>query len=816
MMNAKFQWLSISLLFAVAACAEEQAGGSSHTPSLVASAASGQASTFTIENLSERFFDEYVFPNWIGNDGVFWYQYRDSEGARYVVVDPAANARTEASGPDDLAERIAALAGEAYVCDLNTPVALTPDEEAEMIAASRRDVDHLWKFPGRTPLPQMTCAPESQPPAIPIDSQMSEVSRSPNGEYVVFVNDYDLYVKDRAGAVRQLTDDGEEWRRWGLDRFSIYEGRQFPAYWFGAGSNKFYVQIWDWRNVNFAYTVDSLAKPRPTLTKWKDSYAGEPDENLQKHELWVFDAETGEKVQVDADKWPGQVIGQMDLGWRWQGPDSPYATGVYPSADHQRVYFSRMTRGYKNRELLVADAATGATRILLEESDPAHIDIRFTELGLVNDGEELVWLRERDGARHLDLLDEDGGFKAEITKGDFVVNRIVLVDSARREVWFSATGYVDGENKHNEHLLRIGLDGENLVDVTPDDASHYFDRRFISPNGEYIVDSFSRPDLPSRTVLRDRAGAVHMPLEVTDTSKLEEIGWRPPETFTLTAADGETDLYGVMWKPFNFDPDRSYPVIQIVYPGPGGLANIPIRFEMLSYPNGQARHMAELGFVVFMTENRGGARSRKREYATYGHGHHNHPRDFPLADIGHTMETLLARHSFLDPERTGVWGYSGGGYASALAILTHTDLYKVAVSGSGNHDTNIMEQNASEYHYGLINNSIHAGAADNDWPEYPTTADLAQNLKGKLLLIQGDHDRVVHPANTMRLIKALMDANKLFDMLILPNYNHNMLSMDPYAHNAAAAYFVEHLQGRDAVAADMDIKRFLHGDEQPH
>jgi dipeptidyl aminopeptidase/acylaminoacyl peptidase len=399
---------------------------------------------------------------------------------------------------------------------------------------------------------------------------------------------------------------------------------------------------------------------------------------------------------------------------------------------------------------------------------------------------EIIWLTQRNGWKHLALHDRDGRFIRWLTGGAFVVDRILAIDQARKEIYFTAAGREPGENPHQIHTYRVATDGSGLIALDRGNAHHTVDSSSLSPSFSYLVDNHSRADLPSRSVLRDRTGRVVMSLEETDTSALSAAGWRAPTPFEVTAADGKTPLHGAMFKPSDFDPTRRYPMIVDVYPGPGANATFPLDFNPGEFENHAfPQALAERGFIVVQPSNRGSSTFRERRFALFGYGN---PRDFPMADLRATVDQLTARHSFVDADRIGISGYSGGGLMSATAILTYPDLFKVAVAGAGNHDQNLYEQNSSEFHFGVPPVGMAASRTF-----FGTNAQIADRLQGRLLLIHSDQDRDVIIAHSLRLAAALRTAGKPYDMMILPGLSHAATFEDPAYFNAAADYFTRYL-----------------------
>ncbi len=729
------------------------------------------AERYSAEQMRRLVADLGVSPNWIAGTDNFWYRFRDTSRVRFELVEPRSRSKRPLLDAVAIARALSRRHGIAVAPETLVLDGLTVSGDLARIAFTFAGRQYRCNVGDCRPVEGVAVAPE---PAL-----RPQGSRSPDGRFQVFVRDHDLYLVDEAGGEQRLTTDGEPLNSFAIDARSPYDQRgASPVRWFGPGSSQFYVQRWDWRGVPMDHAIDSLARPRPVVTSWPTSHPGEA--TLQRHELWVFDAETGRGKKIEADRWPGQMIGHTDLGG---GFGRAGVTGVWPSADGRSVRFVRIARGYRQRELVSADVATGKVRTLIAEADPVHIDIRYAEMTDIPGG-DFVWLTQRDGWKHLDRHAADGRRISAVTRGDFVVEQILGVDAVRGDVFFTAAGREAGENPHYRHTYRGAIDGSGVTLLDPGEGNHRNFAGALSPSRDYLVDTVSRPDLPTRSVLRDRAGNAILDLETADLGLLEAAGWKPPERFVVKAADGKTDLHGVMYKPFDFDPARRYPVIAHVYPGPGTQAPFLIDFDPLNpYDMAIPQALAQLGYIVVQPSMRGSSTYRHRDFALFGHGN---PRDFAMPDLEAALRTLAARHPFIDLGRAGITGYSAGGVMTVTAMLTYPDLFQVGVAGAGNDDMNIYEQNSTEYQFGFP----PKGAGR---PGYSTNAELAARLKGRLLLVHGDQDRDVTLAHTLRLADAFIREDKRFDMMIVPGGTHNSVENSPYYRRMLFRYFTEHL-----------------------
>ena len=399
---------------------------------------------------------------------------------------------------------------------------------------------------------------------------------------------------------------------------------------------------------------------------------------------------------------------------------------------------------------------------------------------------EVIWFSERDNWGHLYLYDlETGALKRQITGGTGNLTRLLRVDEERRVLYFLGVGFEEGRDPYFTHFYSIGLDGGDQALLTPEDANHNIT---LSPSGEFFVDTYSTPDVAPVTVARDADGNLKASLEEADITRLVQTGWKPPVPFTVKARDGETDLYGLLFRPTSFDPDRKYPIINSIYPGPqtGSVGS-----RNFSAARGDAQAIAELGFIVVKLDGMGTPwRSKK-----FHEGYYGDMGDNTLPDQVTGMKQLAERFSWIDIERTGIYGHSGGGYATAGAMFHYPDFFKVGVSQAGNHDNRVYEDDWGEKWQGLLTRN-----ADGE-TNYDNQANqnFARNLKGKLLLAHGTMDTNVPFYSTLLVVDALIEANKDFDLILLPNRSHGF-GNEPYMVRRRWDYFVRHLLGVEPPA----------------
>jgi dipeptidyl-peptidase 4 len=767
------------------------------------------ADRFTNEAMRPFIYSTSINPRWINETDVMWYSWRDRTGTRWMVANPATRQRQPMFDHQRMAEQLSEIGRkprEAH--DLN----LTLVSFNEGGRAFRFVVDSVhYEFDLRSErlsslgrltrqqmqLEQARIAREGvrNPPPITLPGQPPEFRNySPDSTAFAFAREHNLFVVEVAtGDTLQVSTDGEQWYSFGArdttqtqqqdDQLDQEERQQQQArsrdprvranVTWSPDSRAFSVVRTDSRKVSDLFLVNSLSTPRPTLMTYKYAMPGE--ENVAQLELFTYRRGEPEIAPVDVAKWRDQRL--FDVHW---------TTGS------SKLRLVRRDRLQRNMELIEVDLPTRATRVLLTES----VEDAFLErqnVRYIRAGGDFVWFSERTGWGHFYLYDHNGNLKNPITSGPWRAEQVMEVDSVRRVLWIAGVGRERGENPYYRHTYRVNADGSGLALLDAGDANH---ATSLSPSKRFLVDTWSRVDMAPKVVIRDDRGGIIMELEETDVGRLAETGWRPPETFTVKAADGVTDIYGVMWRPFDFDPTRRYPIIAHVYPGPQ-TETVTTTFS----PTATNQRLAQLGFIVIQIGNRGGNPSRSNAYHSFGY---YNLRDYGLADKKSGIEQLAARHSWIDIDRVGIYGHSGGGFMTAAALMLppYNDFFKVGVSSAGNHDNNVYNQNWSEQHHGLREDVIvrnGEGDAAGDSVGFkitvPTNHELAANLRGRLLLVHGDMDNNVHPAGTVRLADALIKANKRFDFMIMPGQAHGFGPMQNYFTRMMYEYFAEHLMG---------------------
>jgi dipeptidyl aminopeptidase/acylaminoacyl peptidase len=893
------------------------------------------AAKFSRDFVRQHVQDSPVIPTFIGKTEQFWYSIRTPNGTKYYRVDPEKKTRDPLFDVAKLAAQLSEAVQKPIDTDTLDITRVTVTDDGTKMRFVHSDLQFEYEF-ATTKLTKLGKAPPA-PRTFPkgdMDDRTREMLQrlreerdriekdderkdekkddeetkkddgvvegkkggfarpgtdyknySPDRKRFVFAQKHNLYLADegKESDAVQLTTDGEE-----EYSFSAFGGRfgglrggggrgtgaKIPAadrkvrpnVTWSPDSMSFYVTRTDGRGVKDLYLVDSLANPRPALREYKYPMPGE--DNVFKSELFYCDA-AAKKITKVALKWPNESYG--DIHWNKTGDE---------------LRFVRRDRLQRHLEFCSLNTKSGEPKCLVADGfDAAFLD--YQPIKYVDESDEMIWWSERSGWGHFYLYGRDGKFKNAITNGAWRTSRIAAVDGKNRLLYFVGNGREPGENIYYNHLYRVRFDGTDLTLLDPSDSCHCTHedscrganhQSYLSPSKRFIVTTCSRIDCPPMSYVLDEKGGRVMDLEKTDLTALMKTGWKLPESFCVKAADGVTTLWGNMWKPFDFDPKKKYAVIAHVYPGP---QQEGVTHTFSAYSSNQ--QLANLGFIVVQVGHRGGTPTRSKAYHSYGYFN---LRDYALADKKAAIEELAARNSWIDIDRVGIYGHSGGGFLSAAALLQkpYNEFFKAAVASSGNHDNNIYNDNWSERYHGLKEVPVESKEAakippgkpddEDDDPQdkkveakkdekkaeakkddakkveakkeeakkdevkkdkatkdeskkddkkseakkddptkvkfeihVPTNAELAANLKGHLLLVHGDMDNNVHPANTMRLVDALVKANKRFDMLILPGKPHGYGDEQPYFTQRMWDFFAEHLLNDLQTGADIYDKK---------
>lgn len=593
---------------------------------------------------------------------------------------------------------------------------------------------------------------------------------SPDKQKVAFIKDFNLWVRDvETGQQTQLTTDGVKDNGYATDNAG-WAKTDRPILTWSPDSKKIATFQQDERKVNDMYLVTTNVGA-PKLEAWKYPLPG--DKEIPMLTRVIINVETPKviKLKTAPDPHRSTISDDIKDGNDW--------ADVYWSDDAKKLVFVSTNRDHKEAKVRVADAETGTVKELFEETVKTQFESGWDAVNwrYMSKTNEILWFSERDNWGHLYLYNSNTGkLKNQITKGQWVLTNVVNVDEKKRVIYFTANG-LDQENPYFSKLCKIGFDGKGFTVLTPGMGHH---TASFSPMGNYIVDTYSKPDVPPVTVLRDAKGKQIADLGRTDVAKLIAAGWKPVTPFSVKAADGKTDIYGLMWVPRNLDPNKKYPIIDYIYPGPqGGSIGGNWGFSTTSRDNGA---LAELGFIVIAIEGTSNPlRSKSFHDMSYGN-----MGDNTLADQVTGIKQLAAKYPYIDLDKVGIWGHSGGGFATAAAMFRYPDFFKVGIAESGNHENLNYEDNWGERYNGLVANSDYAAQANQN---------IAKNLKGKLMLVHGMMDDNVPPYNTLLVAEALEKANKSFDLVIFPNSAHGYGQYSNYMMRRRWDYFVENLMG---------------------
>ena len=809
------------------------------TALLLGIAASGQekvtkanyalAERFSAKKVNQMVFSTRVQPRWFKDGDRFWYEWQSPKGTNYYIVDPVKGTKTEVFDMEKLAMQLTEITKDPF------------DAQHIPITGLKLKDDKLFTFDIRSTQdkvekPDTTKAEKGKKPGPPkpaekkvfhfeydfasgtlkdvTEEKEKEVKKyptwasvSPDGTVGVYAKNSNLWImdstnlreaakdpKDSTIVEHKLTTDGIKQFGFGYGNYSgdtetdtTKRSNPGDLMW-SPDSKHFAASKWDTRKLEDLWVINSVSSKRPKLETYKYQMPGEPG---PKGYLYVFtlngtDA-TSKQIKVDAFK---DQDFDIERGRRLAKDSyNDYFSSKW-LGDNSGFYLLRQSRDLKRKDLCWIGVDSDSAKVIIPERSNTYIETRTPFL--IKDGKQLIWWSERNGWANLYLYNSDGTLVRKITDGAFHVENVLGVNEKEGYVLLSACGVNKDENPYQMHTFRVPLTGGNLQQLDMDDMDVL---STASDDGKYFVANYSRVDCTPAVALYGAAGRKILDLETADLSLLLQAGYKFPERFKVKAADGVTDLYGAMYKPYDFDSTKVYPICDYVYPGPQVEAN------NISWSKNFTRvdRLAQLGIIVITVGNRGGHPNRSKWYHNYGYGN---LRDYGLEDQKYAIQQIGARFPFVDLDRVGIHGHSGGGFMSTAAILKYPDFFKAAVSCAGNHDNSIYNRWWSEQHHGILE-KIDKGDTTFVY-HIDTNQELAKNLKGHLMLVHGDVDNNVHPANTIRVVNALIKANKRFDMLILPGQRHGFGDMNEYFFWRMADYYSEWLIG-DSERAKVDI-----------
>ncbi len=783
-----------------------------------------QAAKYSPGRLRSMIFSTSVDPHWLKNGDKFWYTYETTAGKKWYIVDAAKGTKQEMFDNDKMAAEISKVVKDPFdgqhleidslkFVNNETAIqfAVQSSLEIEIKDTTKKPVDikkvkKMFYFEYNLQTKELTTLTESERPK----RRTSWANISPDQKMVVFAKKNNLYWMDSANyrkaqikeedstiVEHQLTFDGIEDFGYGydgnetnVDKEKNKDKRKGAGGMWSPDGKFFALMRNDVRKVKDLWVINSIAEPRPTLETYKYQMPGEKESPIRY--VYLFNMQDTSRRVLPTAMYKDQEVSMWSRQAKQTERDDEFAARVW-HGNNEQFFISITSRDLKNIDICRVDVATGKITPIIKEALNTYVEVKRP--GLVNNGNEIIHWSERDGWGHFYLYDANGNLKNQITSGPWHAEDIETIDDNSRTLYFTANGREKGEDPYYLHLYSVNLNGSNVKLLNP---GNFDNQVSVSDNGKYVVNNASRVNtVPVSELITTSVGdkKATVKLETADLSNLFASGYKFPEPFVVKAADGITDLYGVMYKPFDFDSTKKYPIIEYVYPGP--------QTEAVNKAFGRTTdrtdRLAQVGFVVITVGNRGGHPARSKWYHNYGYGN---LRDYGLEDKKVAVEQLADRHAFIDVNKVGIHGHSGGGFMSTAALLVYPDFFKVAVSSAGNHENNIYNRWWSEKHHGVKQMISDKGDTTFQYA-IEKNPELAKNLKGHLMLSHGDIDNNVHPANTIRMANALIKANKRFELVILPGQRHGYGPMAEYFFWKMADYFSTHLLGNAGIPVDI-------------
>lgn len=690
-----------------------------------------------------------VNPHWVTGTSSFWYLQRTPQGNEYLLVDADRQTRRPLFVRDSLAVQLQQSLGRR-VDARNLPLD-KGNLEASLDVFRFVCDGYNWRYE----IAANRLTREGKVPPRGKGRHWMETDdekgwgpvTSPDGKYEAYIKNDNIFVRDKAsGRERQLSQDGtlsnyySSYIQWSPDSRKVLSCRIRPV------------------QKRYVYYVESSPRDQLQPKLHQQEYA-KPGDELPFKVPRIFHVETGQRCIPETSLFAHQY----SLSYlRWD-------------ADSKSVTFEYNERGHKTYRVLELSAEDGKVRTLIEEKEEKYVNYPLIYRNYLQDGKHILWTSERDNYNHLYLYDRTTGRPVrQITKGRWYVRGVQHVDEQNQWIYFSANGMNPKEDPYLIHYYRIGFDGKDLVELTPDEGMH---QAWFSSDYRYLVDVYSKVDTPPVAVLRDaRTGRQVMPLEQADISRLEDNGWRAPEVFSAKGRDGKTDIWGVIYRPTNFDPSRKYPVVEYIYSGPGG-QHVPKSFS--SY-NWWMTSLAELGFIVVQVDGMSTSfRSKDFEEVCY-----KNLKDAGLPDHMAWLQEAARRYPYMDLDRMGIFGSSAGGQEAMSAVLFHPEFYKAAYSACGCHDNRMDKIWWNELWMGYPVDSSYIESSN---------VEQAHRLERPLMLVVGEMDDNVDPASTMQVVNALIKANKDFELVVVPGAGHTM--GDNFGEHKRYDFFVRHLMG---------------------
>ena len=690
----------------------------------------------TLSKINGYFYSKGVKPTWIEGTSTFWYLNHERWGDRFYLVDAAKKEKKPAFNADSLAVRLSKVSGNKVDANRLPFTTISIPDNLQSISF---DYDGSpWKYTITT----NTLERLPNPPTC--STPKSDRVASPDGKWQAYIKDFNLFIFNLSEKKEiRLSEDGVSGSYYGTEIFWSPDSRKIAT-----------TKVRDVTERKIPLVESSPASQRQPILKWID-YA-KPGDPLPIYSPALFDVEGKKQIPIDVQPYANQFYLSL-TGWR---------------KDSRAFTFEFNQRGHQAYQVAEADASTGKVKTLVNEQSNTFIEYYKSYRYDLNDGREMLWISNRDGWRHIYLIDCATGKAKQLTKGEWVVRNVVNVDEAKKTILFTASGINKGEDPYHIHYYSVGFDGRNLTNLTPERANH---TATFCKDYTYMVDVYSRPDTVPVSVLRNATnGKVTMMLEQGDISEVVKKGWQMPEVFSAKGRDGKTDIWGTILRPYNFDAGKSYPVVEMIYAGPHD-SHVPKDFSVYHH---LCSRLSDLGFVVVLIDGMGtGNRSKAFHDVCW-----KNLKDAGFPDRIAWIKAAATKYPYMDTTRVGIYGWSAGGQNAMAALLFHNNFYKAAVALCGCHD-NRMDKiwwNEQWMGYPIDESYSQCSNVDNAW-----------RLKGKLLLINGELDDNVDPASTLQVVSALIKANKNFEQLYLPGFSHNLGA--PFVMHKIHDFFVKSL-----------------------
>jgi len=713
-----------------------------------------EAEKWLWSNIENKIYNTNISPNWIGDGDSLWYTTKTRKGKEYFLVDLKKKSKNHLFDHERMASLLTTV--------LNKEFSTYDLKLGQLRLGQNKTISFK--------IDSSLLSVNTNDYSLVMQEKIEVVDKTelayPDKKKIAFIKDYNIYLKKVGENIaEQLSTDGNAQVSYGtsiswyfVKNESADQKDQFEidASW-SPDSRYLICAKYNRKHAKSLYMYKSSPKAgfRAEVHSYERPIAG--DKDLTRISYTIFDTETGKEVKCDLPE--NGVF--LEYGFKWLNKTKAYTLRYY--------------RGYQKRELIEVDAITGKSRVIISESANTYVDPNMLVYHVTKKSNEAIWSSEKEGWHQLYLYDySTGKLKNKITTGEYVVREICKVDEKKRKIYFRACGKEQGDPYYN-YLYVINFDGSGLKLLSPENAYHICS---ISPNTKYIFDNYSRVDLPDKFVIRNtKNGKLIMKVDETDIKDIIEMGWQAPEMYSVKARDNKTDIYGLIYRPFNLDNKKVYPVIDGTYSGPQTIRS-PKTFRRalvnMDVP------MAQLGFVVVTVDGLGSA-FRSKEFHDFSYKN--------LGDIGckdhiKAIKELAEKYPYMDIENVGIYGHSAGGYDSTHALLVHPEFYKVGVSSAGNHDHRSAKAWWPELYMGFPIGK-HYDEQSNFF--------LADKLEGKLLLVHGNMDNNVNPAASMRMADALIEANKDFELLMIPGCDHGSVYYNKYFLRKRWDFFVKHL-----------------------